>query len=1342
VTVVWSVKQSALEAIARCCSADIIPFIDRLALEPRLGRCASLSVETYTHALLPSARKSLMRFLAPAPTREMPLEASAGLMSGGMQAATGGAAATIVLRGGSMALLGRVKAVLDLCVYVAHNLRLEECLARDEGTQLLAPPPPPPERKLSYAQALESSAPDELCKAIERALRPYQRTLLNASAAVRLQPPYPLVKLREGHENLLRLEAERAKAEVAQIRLDEETAAAEAKESTLTPTRAESQAPQLQESQTDLLAVDDGGTSPGLSEDPDETPRAVDLDAPEWAAAAQEAPETPTRSSTKAQARPELPLRAGSADTLPALDEVLPQPSVLARETEYRIAKLEHDEAQRAWEAQEQTSKTLAPFAHQRIVTLVSVMSSATQRPCEGPELRRVEYYGQGDETLGRYLERMCSESTVACVFKGCGRPRLSHFSVYVHNEARVLVVLERFVCPIPGQEGRMLMVSQRHSAHNAVRADHATPQWSYCKRCEQASPVTPVSPDTLCLSFAKYLELHFSPEPPAKQTPCGHDFFRDHVRFFALQNLAVRFHTDAVEVRDVALPHLSLLSRPDTDGRLKSEEASTLARRMAAYFESVGTRIAALRYEANSCRDAALVAKSLALLDEMSTCAEVDATTLAKALTRTCQETEPTDVLGLSVVRRRLQEVVVRWDRDFESFEREHLPSERDVRRLTTSGLSRMFAERDPSERTAAPSIASSMTAESSLSLAPAVEVDEQAASGVDSGIETAGSRRSDADSRDAADAERFAAQLTTSLQSAALEPSSSLDELGSELPSELTSATISAASTAPPTPQIDVDPKDSDASPEDDRKPSATSTPAAWRRRRAQKFGKGDSSSTETENDSSVQQLVRRFESPEQGSSLSPTDSRSTPLRRPGLRRGKTDDATLPSQRRTAGAMLPDNVVTSGLSDGESSAAPVRQAPRALRLSGRPRSPSKPARGAAGMANSMPTSPRATEAPTAGLDNAPPTSPVARRPAARRGPPSSYRPPKHSETDSDFAGPRPRGSSASSASASRGRIAAAHAPERSTSAMGEKDTKARGSKGTLSRPPSATASRLRANPSSASSRVPVPVRREPTPGSGTVTPSGGAGRSRVSTMARHFDRLNKEAERERERQQRVLAIRARRAQPVAATHARVEVFSNVLDAVKDDESDTSDDEPPRGEADAGAVSGGEAEDEADSDAERGPATRASRREASTATITPANAAKAAEAQRSAAAGRVEGLPIVTPTSETSSLFGDQSVPASALAKTSATDRDVSLPTVTTPHSETASGSAMTVGGSFLAKTLSSLWGRGRALPLLDYPIASSEHFFADSGVVLREDEPSSLIAVSASDKRALFRC
>ncbi len=48
------------------------------------------------------------------------------------------------------------------------------------------------------------------------------------------------------------------------------------------------------------------------------------------------------------------------------------------------------------------------------------------------------------------------------------------------------------------------------------------------------------------------------------------------------------------------------------------------------------------------------------------------------------------------------------------------------------------------------------------------------------------------------------------------------------------------------------------------------------------------------------------------------------------------------------------------------------------------------------------------------------------------------------------------------------------------------------------------------------------------------------------------------KRAERERERQHRLLlAQRAKRARPVAMTRARVEVFSSVREAVRDDESD-----------------------------------------------------------------------------------------------------------------------------------------------------------------------------------------
>ncbi len=69
-----------------------------------------------------------------------------------------------------------------------------------------------------------------------------------------------------------------------------------------------------------------------------------------------------------------------------------------------------------------------------------------------------------------------------------------------------------------------------------------------------------------------------------------------------------------------------------------------------------------------------------------------------------------------------------------------------------------------------------------------------------------------------------------------------------------------------------------------------------------------------------------------------------------------------------------------------------------------------------------------------------------------------------------------------------------------------------------------------------------------------GRLGPGQGSGilGSRVST--RQFDKLSKEAE--RDRQKRLVNARSRRARPVAVTNAKVQVFSNVRDAF-DDESD-----------------------------------------------------------------------------------------------------------------------------------------------------------------------------------------
>ena len=82
-------------------------------------------------------------------------------------------------------------------------------------------------------------------------------------------------------------------------------------------------------------------------------------------------------------------------------------------------------------------------------------------------------------------------------------------------------------------------------------------------------------------------------------------------------------------------------------------------------------------------------------------------------------------------------------------------------------------------------------------------------------------------------------------------------------------------------------------------------------------------------------------------------------------------------------------------------------------------------------------------------------------------------------------------------------------------------------------------------------------------------------AGSSRVTSIARHFDRLSRDAE--RERQKRLSLVRGKRARPVGITKAKVQVFNNVRDAFKD-ESDTDSSEADNEEDDHGS------EDSADS--------------------------------------------------------------------------------------------------------------------------------------------------------------
>jgi len=81
------------------------------------------------------------------------------------------------------------------------------------------------------------------------------------------------------------------------------------------------------------------------------------------------------------------------------------------------------------------------------------------------------------------------------------------------------------------------------------------------------------------------------------------------------------------------------------------------------------------------------------------------------------------------------------------------------------------------------------------------------------------------------------------------------------------------------------------------------------------------------------------------------------------------------------------------------------------------------------------------------------------------------------------------------------------------------------------------------------------------------------------VTSIARHFDRLSREAE--RERQKRISLVRGKRARPVGVTKAKVQVFDNLRDAFRDDfdtDSSEADNEEDEHGSDDSADSAGHA--------------------------------------------------------------------------------------------------------------------------------------------------------------------
>ena len=248
-----------------------------------------------------------------------------------------------------------------------------------------------------------------------------------------------------------------------------------------------------------------------------------------------------------------------------------------------------------------------------------------------------------------------------------------------------------------------------------------------------------------------------------------------------------------------------------------------------------------------------------------------------------------------------------------------------------------------------------------------------------------------------------------------------------------------------------------------------------------------------------------------------------------------------------------------------------------------------------------------------------------------------------------------------------------------------------------------------------------------------------GQTGANRVSTMARHFNQLSREAEREKQRQ--AVLARNRQTRPVPIPRATATLFLTSKAALHD-----SDDEGSSSGADD--EMDGDAEDEEDKLRDLPPARTTQELLLDHTSRIPSDSTAdtyiySADTARQPTRGgmlpsrSVSGLSEISVGSDSQGQSGDgrggtgtdsgRSIPASPLLSG---DSSIMARMANMSESEMSS-SGTSDRHTFLMKTLSSIWNyRGAGFTPLEQPMSDYEHLVAGSHYVIREDEPSSIIA------------
>ncbi|KAI1926556.1 Mitochondrial distribution and morphology protein 12 [Ophidiomyces ophidiicola] len=561
---------------------------------------------------------------------------------------------TIVLRGASSDVLVKIKRVTEFMVYVVYNLKLETCLMRDEFAKI---PTCGDNSLLTNARPPVSATdmPDS------GALESGEGAASDASQSV-----------NDVTQN----------AGLPETPLEPKTVRVDVPQDTLNPAFYEDM---VEKHQTKILSA-----SPFVQfRQPYLLMRARELERQlaylKRLRDQDFAKHTPSEDTGKSQKfvliTPEM-IHESPSGASSKVKEVLHA----VHDAEYDRALYNYQTQKRQWEAYISGNVNLFdPYAHQNIVVLYSLVCTTTSIPCSGPDLFALDFYNdhgsdkifEVDCTLGQYVEDLCHNANAICTANGCEERMFGHHQQYVHGDAQVSIFVQPYPSKLRGLQDKILM-------------------WSCCKICGNETPAMPMSESTWKYSFGKYLELSFSSaDLHIRAGVCPHDLHRDHLRYFGYKEVALRIQYDSIVLLEIIVPRPRVTWKVDNDLQLRNKVFSKAEERLTRFMSSVKARLRGINVDSVVPEMAQSCKKEVEVLMKR---ANDEHAALIKQHQEMYMNSRYWEVIPLNRVILCMQEKVVEWDATFAEFERNYFPSEKDIRRLATLQLKRIFLDKDVS--------------------------------------------------------------------------------------------------------------------------------------------------------------------------------------------------------------------------------------------------------------------------------------------------------------------------------------------------------------------------------------------------------------------------------------------------------------------------------------------------------------------------------------------------------------------------------------------------------------------------------------------------------------------